>query len=220
MIRKLLKRLTHPFLKYGTQKYFSKPRSFRYENIEVLVMPQVFPPHYTLSTKILLDFIKPIDLKNKSVLELGCGSGIIALYTASKGAIVTASDINTIALAALNKAAIKNNLELEIINSNLFNNIQKQDFDYIIINPPYYPKEPKNINENAWFCGENFEYFITLFQQIPKRKDKTVLIILSEDCDIQKITRIAENNNLKLNKIFEKKVIAEKNFIYKIEGPN
>lgn len=41
--------------------------------------PEVFPPHYTISTKILLDFIDGLDIDKKSLLELGCGSGIISL---------------------------------------------------------------------------------------------------------------------------------------------
>ena len=65
----------------------------------------MFPPHYTISTKILLDYISNLDLKNKTLLELGCGSGIISLFAASKGALVTASDINKKALKALENSA-------------------------------------------------------------------------------------------------------------------
>lgn len=215
MIRKLLKRLSHPFLKYGTQKYFSKPRPYSYDGIKVMVMPDVFPPHYTLSTKILLDYIKQLDLKDKMLLELGCGSGIVALYAAKKGAQVTASDINPSALEALKDASVKNNLKLDIINSDLFNAITYPSFDYIIINPPYYPKTPKNIKEQAWFCGENFEYFKTLFKQLSKRKDKTVLMILSQDCDIDKIKSIALKNNLQLDIESERTHFAERNYIFK-----
>ena len=216
MIRKLLKRLTHPFLKYGTQKYFAKPRPYIHEGIEVLVMPDVFPPHYTLSTKILLDYLKQIDLKGKTLLELGCGSGIVALYAASKEAIVTASDINTIALTALKDASAKNRIALKIINSNLFEAISSPSFDFVIINPPYYPKAPKNIKEQAWFCGENFEYFNGLFYQLSERNDKTVLMILSQDCDINHIKNIAIKNNLKLDIELERANFAERNFIFRI----
>lgn len=216
MIRRLLKKITHPFLKYSTQKYFSKPRPYTYEGIEVLVMPDVFPPHYTLSTKILLDYLKSLDLKNKTVLELGCGSGIISLFAASKEASVTASDINPIALKALEKNTLKNRLELNIINSNLFDNITNVGFDYIIINPPYYPKDPKNVKEQAWFCGTNFEYFENLFKQLSQRKDKVVLMILSEDCDIEKIKAIARQNNIQLKIELERTSFAERNFIFKV----
>ncbi|WP_411767157.1 methyltransferase [Winogradskyella sp. A3E31] len=216
MIRKLLKKLTHPFLKYGTQKYFSKARKYKYEGIEVMVMPGVFPPHYTLSTKILLDYLKQLDLKNKTVLELGCGSGIISLFAASKEAIVTASDINTVALEALDEASEKNRLQLEIINSDFFNNIANQSFDYVMINPPYYPKKPKNIKEQAWFCGEDFEYFKTLFKQLSQRQDKTVLMILSQDCDIDTIKNIASKHQFQLEIEYEHSTLGERNFIFRL----
>ena len=216
MIRKLLKKITHPFLKYGTQKYFSKPRKYRYEGIEVMVMPGVFPPHYTLSTKILLDYLKQLDLKNKTVLELGCGSGIISLFAASKGAAVTASDINSTALEALEEASEKNRLQLEIINSDLFNNIANQSFDYVIINPPYYPKKPKNIREQAWFCGEGFQYFKKLFKQLSGRKDKTVLMVLSQDCDISTIKSIALQHQFQLDTEHDHSTLGERNFIFRL----
>ncbi|MBC2843622.1 methyltransferase [Winogradskyella flava] len=216
MIRKILKKLTHPFLKYGTGKYFSKPRPYNYESIEVMVMPEVFPPHYTLSTKILLDYIKPLNLKDKTVLELGCGSGIIGLFAASKGAEVIASDINEVAIKTLKQSASKNKLDITIIKSDLFEQIFKDDFDYVIINPPYYPKTPKSVKERAWFCGENFEYFKILFKQLSMRKDHYILMILSQDCDIDKIRTIATHNNLEFILEQERMALAERNFIFRI----
>jgi len=216
MIRGTLKKITHPFLKYISQKYFSKPRMYTYEGIKIKVMPEVFPPHYTLSTKILLDYIKPMALKDNTLLELGCGCGIIALYAASKGAKVTASDINAIAIKALKENTKHNNLELDIIHSDLFQNIELQHFDYIIINPPYYPKQPKNIKEQAWFCGENFEYFKALFEQLSNRTDKTILMILSEDCDINQIKYIAKQWHLQLQVEQERTIFSEQNFIFSI----
>ena len=216
MIRKLIK-ILDPILKWFFQRYYSKPRKYRYQNIEVIVYPEVFPPHFTISTKLLLDYINSIDLKGKKVLELGCGSGIISLLAASKGALVTASDINRTALKALEKASLKNALPIHVINSNLFDKLQEKQFDYIIINPPYYPKAPKNEKEHAWFCGENFEYFKKLFEQLLSYIEQSeVLMILSEDCDLEKISFMAQQNNLKFRKVFEKKVLTETNYIFKV----
>lgn len=218
MIRKLLKKIIDPFLSFGLKKYFSKPRVFQYEGIRVKVQPEVFPPYYTHSTKILLAFIKKVNLKDKTFLELGCGSGIIALFAAFKGAIVTASDINKVALKTLDEATVFNKLNVKTIYSNLFENLKGRSFDYIVINPPYYPKNPKNIKEQAWFCGENFEYFEALFSQIPayiSDKNKTFMI-LSEDCDFNKISVIAKKNQLHFYVLEKRKIWLETSYIYEI----
>lgn len=219
-LRKFIKRITHPFLKFGLNFYYRKPRNFCYEDICVKVHPEVFPPHLTFSTTVLLDFLKNIDLKDKSLLELGCGSGIIALYAAKKGAIVTATDINPRALQYLEQNAEQNQLSVRILYSNLFDELKNEIFDYIVINPPYYPKTPKNIKENAWFCGENFEYFEDLFFQIAACSSfdsAKIIMVLSEDCNISKIKEIAQNNEIHFIKLKEVKLKVEINYIYGIE---
>lgn len=217
-MRNLIKKITHPFLKLGLKLYYYKPRVFCYDNICIKVHPAVFPPHLTLSTKILLDFITNFELKEKSFLELGCGSGIISLLASKKGALVTATDINTTALEFLERNAKKNQLTVEIIHSNLFDNLEHRTFDVIIINPPYYPKKPKNIAEEAWFCGENFEYFEKLFYQLPNfiTENNQCYMILSQDCALQKIKDIALKNNLFLRLLQEKTQAFEKNYIFTI----
>jgi release factor glutamine methyltransferase len=214
-MRQFLKIITHPFLKLGLKLYYHKPRNYCYDQICIKVHPDVFPPHLTISTKILLNFIKPLDLVGKSFLELGCGSGIIALFAAKKGAVVTASDVNQKALDFLIKNAKTNNLIIETVYSDLFQNLSKS-FDYIIINPPYYPKEPKNIKEKAWFCGENFEYFKKLFSQLTlfNNTNCTIYMILSQDCAIEHIIKMAEIEELKMQIIYETKQNFENNFIF------
>lgn len=216
-MRQFLKKITHPFLKLGLKLYYHKPRNYCYEQICIKVHPNVFPPHLTLSTKILLDFIKPIDMQGKTFLELGCGSGIISLFAAQKGAQVTASDINQKALDFLKINAKKNHLKVETIFSDLFQHIN-QNFNYIIINPPYYPKNPKNIKEMAWFCGKDFDYFYKLFSQLKKRHYfKThIYIILSQDCAIDKIKDIAKESAFKMKEVFETTKNFEKNYIFSV----
>lgn len=215
-MRRFLKKITHPFLKLGLKLYYFKPRTFCYDSICIKVHPDVFPPHLTLSTAVLLNFIKEKELSNKTFLELGCGSGIISLFAAKKGAKVTATDINTTALTFLTENAKKNYLELEIVESDLFQSIPNRAFDCIIINPPYYPKKPKNIKEQAWFCGENFEYFEALFPQLKSYIIATneTYMILSEDCELEKIKAIASKSGIAFSMVVEKKVVGEKNYIF------
>lgn len=218
-MRTILKKIAHPFLKLGLRLYYWKPRTFCYDNICIKVHPDVFPPHLTLSTNILLAFVKNLDLQNKTFLELGCGSGIISLIAAKKGANVTASDVNQIALDFLETNTSKNKLKLIIIYSDLFDNLENETFDYIIINPPYYSKTPKNIQERAWFCGENFEYFEKLFVQLPNYLTASnCYMILSQDCEIEKIKAIALRNAMTFKLVLEKKELVETNFLFKISS--
>ena len=195
--------------------YYRKPRIFSYKGVAVTVHPDVFPPKFTLSTQILLHFLDRIDLDQQRLLELGCGSGIISLYAASQGAKVTATDINQTALDYLNQAAAEQNLPVKVRYSDLFSNLEGDYFDHIIINPPYYPKEAGNIKEKAWYCGPEFEYFEALFQQLATRADKeNVWMILSEDCDLGRIRKIAAKNHIALSPYHLTSKLGERNTIY------
>lgn len=223
-MKKTLKKIIQPFYKQYHFWYHKTPRKFYYKNVYTLIQPTVFSPKHTVSTNVFLNYISTIDLKGKRVLELGCGSGIISIYTASKGALVTASDINKVALDSLNSVSYKQDFDINCIYSDLFNSIPKISFDYIIINPPYYPKKAKNIEEQAWFCGKDFEYFEKLFKILPYqlKPNTNCLMILSDDCEITTIKNIAKKSDLSFTKIHEKQSFFEKNYVYKIEinSPN
>ncbi|WP_044400360.1 methyltransferase [Lacinutrix sp. Hel_I_90] len=214
---KKLKKIIFPLAKLVFNTYHLRERNYVYEDIEVAICAEVFPPHFTISTKILLDYLKPLNLKNKTFLELGCGSGIISLFAASKGAKVTASDINQIAIDALKEASLKNEIDLHVVYSDLFDNLEEQTFEYIIINPPYYPKAPKNDKERAWFCGEDFEYFKKLFAQLFEHLALNTWMILSEDCEIEHIKQLASKNGLAFKLMLQKSVVNEKNYIFSIQ---
>lgn len=74
---------------------------------------------------------------NKSVLDLCTGSGCIGLgIKANSKAIVDLSDVSTDALKVAQHNAEINHLDVNIIKSNLFDNITKK-YDIIVSNPPY-----------------------------------------------------------------------------------
>ncbi|TGD57290.1 methyltransferase [Flavobacterium humi] len=217
-MRKLVQKIISPFLKKTSTLYLSRPRKYKYKDLCVWVEPSVFPPFITISTKLLLEFLETLSLEKKTFLELGCGCGIISILAAKKGAKTTASDINMIALEALRKNAKDNETQIEILYSDLFDGLQHKSFDCIVINPPYYPKNPDSVAEKAWFCGEHFEYFEKLFAQLPDftTQKNEVYMILSEDCKTDVIFAIAEKNGLAAKCILEKTVFKEINYIYKI----
>lgn len=200
-------------------RYLSKTRVYRYGDIRLEIPPQVFHPGFFFSTKILLNCIRLFELQGKNFLEPGCGSGLISIYASKKGANVTATDINRVAVDNLRKNAERNDVQLKIIHSDLFKNIPQQQFDIIAINPPFYKKQPRTELEYAWFCGENGEYFAELFSGLGNyiHENSEVLMILFEGCDLEMISNMASKNGFNMHCVYTRKNLLEKNFIYKIQ---
>ncbi len=219
MVKSFFKKILFPVLSFVYNIYSAKERSYSYKGINVRVMPGVFHPGLFFSTKLLIEYLSKLDLENKTVLELGAGSGLISIYCAKQNAIVTATDINPTAVININKNAKLNNVKITVLESDLFDKIEKENYDYMVINPPYFPKDPTSDKEFAWYCGSDFKYFKKLFSQLNNYRTESniLLMILSEDCDFDRINSIANENNIKLNLVLQKKVLWEQNFIYTIE---
>jgi len=200
-------------------KYLSTARSYNYDGIKLNIPPEVFHPGFFFSTRLLLQYIQKMPLDKKRFLELGCGSGLIAITAARRGAVVTATDINPVAVAALETNSKKNNVAIKIIESDLFNNIPQQDFDIIAINPPYYKKQPVNAKDHAWCCGAHGEYFSSLFATLAGyiHKQTEIIMVLFDGCDMEMINAFAAKNNFVLKLQQRKKNLLEENFIFKIE---
>ncbi len=191
---------------------------YRYKDIRLNIAPQVFHPGFFFSTQLLLGYINTLQLDKKNFLELGCGSGLIAIAAAKKGAMVTATDINTIAVESLKNNSAQNDVVIEVILSDLFLNIPQQQFDIIAINPPYYKKQPVTAGDYAWYCGENGQYFSALFSQLHNyiHADSIILMVLFDGCDMAMIHAFAAKNNFVLDVVYSKKNLLEENFIFKI----
>ncbi len=217
-LKKLSKFIVTKFTKPIVIKYVSKPSYFKYDGVSVVVHPGVFHPRFFFSTKLLLKAIKKIALKNMSFLELGAGSGLISIVAAKNGAHVTASDISEISIKNIKENQTKNRLFFPVIHSDLFDKIPEQIFDMIVINPPYYKENPISEADHAWYCGKHAEYFVKLFSQLYRyiNAQSSILMVLSDDCDIQLIQSIALENKFKFKVFTQRNFVIEKNFIFEI----
>ena len=217
-MRYIFKKLSHWFIRPIISKRITRADTYQYNGVKLYIPAGVFHPKYFFSTKYLLSELLKLNLNGKQFLELGAGNGLISLCAAKNGARVVASDINAKAIANLIDNAITNQLEVQTFVSDLFDDIPAIKFDIIAINPPYYPKAPRNDFEQAWFCGEDYEYFKKLFPQLKQRisPDTLVLMVLSDTCNIERISDICISAGLKFELIHQKYIWWEKEFIYQI----
>jgi release factor glutamine methyltransferase len=178
----------------------------------------VFHPGLFSSTHFLIDFLDLQDLREKTLLELGCGSGLISIWAARRGAEVTATDLSIKAIENTILNAKANGVGLRIVRSDLFGNLGAEKFDWIVINPPYYAKAVRTEQDLAWHCGENHEYFEKLFSSMANHmhEDSQVIMILTkEGCDVAEILRIAEKSSFHLNLLKERNTLLdEKDYLF------
>lgn len=216
--KKIGKWLWIPLVKY----YLSKERNLIINNIHIKIPTGVFHPTLFKSTKFLLNYIYHEKVSGLHVLELGAGTGLLSIALAKQGAIVTASDISINACDAVVENAKANQIMVTVIKSDLFDLIDEIEFDIIFINPPYYPKTPKNESEYAWYCGEDHDYFQRLFLRLAHfiGQNGHAIMVLSEDCNIERIREIAIKHRLFWHRIAKKKIGFEWNYLFKITSAN
>jgi len=95
--------------------------------------PNVYPERE--DTILLLPFARSV--RGLSLLDLGTGSGRLALEAARNGARTVATDLNRDALRHVRSAARAEGLPLELVRTDLARGLGR--FDRVLANPPYLP---------------------------------------------------------------------------------
>jgi release factor glutamine methyltransferase len=122
--------------------------------ISLVVLPDVFNPTLFFSSELLAEVIagEAQFIEGKLVLEVGTGTGLMALLAARRAERAIGVDINPEAVRALRINALVNHLEdkVEARQGDLFASVAGERFDLIIFNPPYFAGEAKDLWDYAW----------------------------------------------------------------------
>ena len=139
--------------------------------------------------------------ENSEVLDLGTGSGAIAIAVKKlTNAKVTAVDISDKAIKLAKLNASKNNAEIEFILSDMFDGVGNRKFDVIISNPPYIKSddiqtldtEVKSFEPILALDGGNdgLDYYRKIFQNASKHLENCGVLYL--ECGINQAQEIAD----------------------------
>ncbi len=91
----------------------------------------------------------------QSFLEVGTGTGLVAIHAAKLGAKVTAVDINPQAVELTRRNAARNDVRMSVLLCDMFDSVTGE-FDVIAFNPPYLPADSTSTSwiERSWSGGE------------------------------------------------------------------
>jgi release factor glutamine methyltransferase len=200
-----LRRALQPVvLKFWLNQRSTKTVKTRIEGLDLKIFPGVFHPKYFGSSSVLAKFISGLPLKGKSFLEIGCGSGVVALCAARAGADVTAVDINPVAVQCTSVNAANNKLCVNAQAGDLFSSLGGAQFDVIAWNPPFLPKEPKSPAEAAFYGGRNFEVIRRFVNDVRAhvRPNATIYTIVSADVSIEQIEQLFRKQAFDISPVF------------------
>ncbi|MGG8407851.1 HemK2/MTQ2 family protein methyltransferase [Streptomyces sp. 12297] len=122
----------------------------------LVALPTVYRPQ--ADTHLLAEALAREELGPRtSVLEIGTGTGALALHAAHRGAAVTAVDVSWPAVASARVNALLHRLPLRVLHGDFRARTVGRRFDLIVANPPYVPapgvKPPSRGPQRAWDAG-------------------------------------------------------------------
>lgn len=151
----------------------------------MIVLPGVFNPTLFHATAVLIDHLgrQPLP-RGCSVLDLGTGSGALAIAAARTAGRVVALDINEEAVRCARINLLLNRVDdrVEVRRGDLFEPVAGMRFDRVLCNPPYYPGAPRTDLERAFYSDDFAERFAAA---LPDHlcDGGTALVVLSSEGD-------------------------------------
>ncbi|AWL42476.1 MULTISPECIES: HemK2/MTQ2 family protein methyltransferase [Streptomyces] len=122
----------------------------------LVTLPGVYAPQH--DTHLLREAVDREDIgPGTEVLDLGTGSGALALHAAQRGARVTAVDVarRAVMTARLNALILRRRITVQ--RSDLLSALPGRSYDLVICNPPYVPSPfgglPGHGAARAWDAG-------------------------------------------------------------------
>ncbi|WP_280896661.1 MULTISPECIES: HemK2/MTQ2 family protein methyltransferase [unclassified Streptomyces] len=154
-----------------------------------LVLPGVYSPQE--DTALLAGALSEEPLPpGADVLDVGTGTGALALQAARRGSRVTAVDVSWRAVCTARANAWLTGASVRVRRGNLFHPVRDQSFDLILTNPPYVPAptgaRPPRGKARAWDAGHDGRFVLDrVCREAPAllRPGGVLLIVHSELSD-------------------------------------
>ena len=164
-------------------------------------------------------------LATGKVLDMGTGTGVLAIEASQKADYVIGCDINRAALDYAKKKAETMSLDnVKFVYSDLFSYFKEnpEKFDLIIFNPPYLPEqegEEEEVRLQVSGGKKGYELLERFFAEVSDylEVDGKILVLFSTLTGVDKIHDILDKHAFSYQKLSEEAYDFETLFVYLVE---
>lgn len=153
-------------------------------------------------TEILLTSLAAESVSAGSrVLDVGTGTGALAVAAAARGGVVTAVDVSRMALASAFVNGLLRGRRIRVRHGDLFAPVKGHRYDLIVSNPPYVPEPQTNPNpSHTWDAGpmgrDVLDRLCTQSRHM-LRPGGVLLMVQSSVADVTKTCGLLRNSGLR-----------------------
>jgi len=149
---------------FEKMKAHKRKYSININGVKLYIFPNVFSPKYFTDSKWFAQTVLKI-VGQHSLLEIGTGTGIVALFAALNGAKVSATEINPEAVENAKYNFQKHNVKVKTYCGDMYEPVPREKkFDFIFWNHPFNfgddPNEEMLLKAGFDFQYENLEKYI------------------------------------------------------------
>lgn len=217
MGRLIGKAMTWGYRLLGKDRY-DDYRLERINGSSFLVMPSVFNPSLPRTGEFLASMLdsKTVN-RNFSVLDMGTGSGVCAIFAAKYAARVVAVDINPAAVRCAGINALLNHVEdkVDVRYGDLFSSVRGEKFDLILFNPPFLRGAPRDDRDRAWRSSDVAERFAAGLRDGLKPQG-SALVLLSTFGDARHFLEQFHDAGLGISVLAERRFVNETLTVFKL----
>lgn len=146
----------------------------------LLVVPGVLDPVATKVGAWLASVVAAEAAPGESWLDMGCGSGVVGLALAARGARVTCADVDPRCVDLARANAELRGLVVEGVVTDHFAGLPGRRFDGVAYNVPFWPGEPGGGPfDRSFYAGEGFRVIRAFAAQARDASDR-VLVAFSQ----------------------------------------
>ncbi|HTK83303.1 MAG TPA: hypothetical protein VL633_13535 [Bacteroidota bacterium] len=93
-----------------------------------------------------------------------------------------------------------------------------EEYDLIIVNPPFYKGDARDVAAHAWYSGSDPQYFRKLAPQarLHLGRHGKMIFVVSSEMDIEGATSIFRESQFEVSRICSRKVLFEIFYILQI----